>query len=149
MFVFDTIDDILDGWQKLFISALDEHAPMRSKRVRKKRQPDWMSPEILHLINERDKLLRKVRVTNSVSDWSEYRLARNKATCKLREGKRKYYQSALRKNRSNPKRLWKHKKNLAGSSIKTGTVKCTETSTFQIWSKLLKSLTSTLQVSLL
>jgi len=46
-FVFDSIDDILDAWQKLFISVVDEHAPMRSKSVRRQIQPEWMSPEAI------------------------------------------------------------------------------------------------------
>ena len=119
-FLFDNIDDQLDTWQKLFISVVDEHAPRKSKRVRKQRQPEWMSPEILKCINERDKLLKRARETGLVSKWNEYKLARNKATGMLREGKMKHFQSSLKNDRNNPRRLWKHIKNLAGLNLKSG-----------------------------
>ena len=121
-FLFDSIDDILDTWQKLFISAIDEHFPMRSRRVRRQRQPEWMSPEILCAVNERDRLLKRSRKTNTEDDWCRYKLARNASTCKIREAKRKFYQSALKENRHNPRRLWKHIKDLTGQNVKENAV---------------------------
>ena len=33
VYIFDEIDDMLDSWEKLFIDALEQHCPWRTKRV--------------------------------------------------------------------------------------------------------------------
>ena len=42
-------------WKSLFLEVLDKHAPIKSHRVKKKYQPDLLSPEILHCMKERNK----------------------------------------------------------------------------------------------
>ena len=37
VFVFDEIDDMLDSWESLFNSVLDENCPWREKRVKRAR----------------------------------------------------------------------------------------------------------------
>ena len=52
---FDNIDDIVTVWKSLFLEILDKHAPIKSHRVKKKCQPEWMTPEILDCMKERKK----------------------------------------------------------------------------------------------
>ena len=52
---FDDIDDIVSVWNSLFLETLDKHAPIKSQGVKKKYQPEWLKPEILDCIKERNK----------------------------------------------------------------------------------------------
>lgn len=46
VFIFDDIDDMLDSWEKLFIDALEQHCPWRTKRVARVNQAPWITPAI-------------------------------------------------------------------------------------------------------
>ena len=59
VFIFDDIDDSLAAWEELFFQAVDQHAPVKQKRVRKVNQPHWLTKEILNQLSERDSLLKK------------------------------------------------------------------------------------------
>ena len=50
---FDTIDDIVSVWTSLFTEILDKHVPIKSHRIKRKYQPEWLTPEILDLMKER------------------------------------------------------------------------------------------------
>ena len=81
-----------------------------------------MAPEILSTIKERDRLLKRTCETNNADDWCRYKPARNASTCKIREAKGIFYQSALRESRHNPRRLRKHIKDLPGQNVKESAV---------------------------
>ena len=36
-------DDIVHVWYNIFNNIVDQHAPMRQKRVKRKSQPDWFN----------------------------------------------------------------------------------------------------------
>ena len=42
-------------WNSLFLETLDKHAPVKSHRIKRKYQPDWLTPEILDSMKERNK----------------------------------------------------------------------------------------------
>ena len=54
---FDAVDDIVSTWNTLFleIHVLDKHDPVKSHRIKKKYQPDLLTPEILDCKKERNK----------------------------------------------------------------------------------------------
>ena len=52
---FDEVDDMVSIWSKLLLEVLDRHAPIKSHRIKKKYQPDWLTPEIMDLMKERIK----------------------------------------------------------------------------------------------
>ena len=45
VFIFDETD-MLDSWEKLFIDALEQHCPWRTKRVARVNQAPWITPVI-------------------------------------------------------------------------------------------------------
>ena len=45
--IFDDPNDALSTWCSLFMDIVESHAPMRSRRVKHPKQPDWMTPNIL------------------------------------------------------------------------------------------------------
>ena len=56
-FVFDEIDEILDTLENLLNNVLNQHIPIKEKRVKRQSQPAWMTREVLQSIRDRDKLL--------------------------------------------------------------------------------------------
>ena len=89
-FTFDDPDDIVYAWYNIFNSIVDQHAPLRQKRVKRKSQPDWFSKILEDVLKKRDKLLYRARQSQSDSDWSAFRKAKNKATNLLRKTKQTY-----------------------------------------------------------
>ena len=51
---FETADDALEAWNSIFLKVVDNHAPLKNDV-----QPDWLTPEILDKIKERDKKKKK------------------------------------------------------------------------------------------
>ena len=51
---FDTVDDIVSTLNTLFLEILNKHAPVKSHRIKKKYQPDWLIAAILYCMNERN-----------------------------------------------------------------------------------------------
>ena len=62
-FVVEDPNDVVDTWYKIFNGIIDEHLPLKQKRVRRKVQPKWFNDKILKGIKARDKLLKKDRKT--------------------------------------------------------------------------------------
>ena len=43
---FDSVNDMVMVWNSLFLETLDKHATVKCHRIKKKYQPDWLTPEI-------------------------------------------------------------------------------------------------------
>ena len=52
IFVFDEVDDIVNGWYSLLNEAIDANAPLKQKRIRDDTQPKWLSPAIIKLMKK-------------------------------------------------------------------------------------------------
>ena len=48
------VDKIFTDWNKIFLTVLDKHAPVKTKRVKKDTQPEWFNDEIKEAIKKRD-----------------------------------------------------------------------------------------------
>ena len=48
----EDIDDSLEYCYKLFIDVIDKHLLLKTKRVKRIKQPDWMSYEILQCMKK-------------------------------------------------------------------------------------------------
>ena len=46
---------MVNVWNSLFLETLNKHAPEKSHRIKKKYQPDCLTPEVLDAMKERDK----------------------------------------------------------------------------------------------
>ena len=68
-FVFDEIDEILDTLENLLNNDLNQHIPIKEKRVKRQSQPAWMTREVLQSIRDRDKLLKQARKSNLPGKW--------------------------------------------------------------------------------
>ena len=72
------LSDHLPG-QEIF-QAIDMHAPIMHKRVRKVKQPRRLTRDILDQLSKRDTQLKLARAYNTADAWVRFRGARNPAT---------------------------------------------------------------------
>ena len=73
MYMFDSPDDKLMVFGSLFWGVLDDHAPHRTVRVKRKTVL-WMTKHIRDEMDVCNKLLKCYRLSRSPSDWELYRL---------------------------------------------------------------------------
>ena len=86
--VFNDPSEAIEQWYLLFNDVLDTHAPVKSRRVKRPRPPDWFSAEIGVTIKERNRLHKLASAHNNSSNWDAYRRARNKVVHMIRSAKR-------------------------------------------------------------
>ena len=87
----ENVDKMWECWKSLFVQVLDKHAPLKTKRVRKRGTVPWINKDVRTKLFERDFLKRKAIKTNEQSDWNKYKSSRNSANIALRQAKREYY----------------------------------------------------------
>ncbi len=102
---FDNVDDICFVWESLMKSVIEQHFPLKRKRIRKQTHP-WLNSEVLRLMRTRDQTHKKAVKSGLTSDWVEYRCLRNKVTSVNRKARRNYFAKKLQENRSNPRKFW-------------------------------------------
>ena len=92
--------EVLDTWVSKFSSILANHIPVKIHRVKYMRQPDWLNPEFLDLLKERDKYKTK-------GDINNYKKARNKVNRLINIFKNSSYERKIEEGKSDPKSIWK------------------------------------------
>ena len=95
-------------FSSLLINSLDKHAPIKSKRVKTKRLPDWFTTDIRKMQKLRDRCKR-------LKQWTEYKTYRNKTRKLIRASKRKYFTESISKSKDT-KHIWAHLRTLTGNS---------------------------------
>ncbi|CAG2203258.1 unnamed protein product [Mytilus edulis] len=91
-------------WYYLIINVLDKHAPVVTKRIKNKYQPEWYTDEICKSAHQRDYYHKK-------KDTDNYKKYRNLTNKLIRSSKSKYFMEAIN-NDKNCKTLWRHLKDL-------------------------------------
>ena len=107
----------------LFVNVLNKHAPIQSKRIRKRGNIPWLNSEVKTKLFKRDSLKKKAIQTNNEHDWKLYRLSRNDANSALRSAKKDYYVNKFSNNHRNPKASWKTINDILGRSKKQDVIK--------------------------
>ena len=80
--MFEDTDDILEAWSDLFLEVVDKHVPIKLHRVKHKKQPEWITPDILDAIKCRDR-------HKSLANENEYKFWQNKVTKLIRNAKKR------------------------------------------------------------
>ena len=106
---YNDVDDALECFIQMFSDVLNEHAPVKVRRVKHKHQPDWFTPEIANAIKKRD------AAKLSGNKWY-FRRCRNQVKTLISNAKTTFYEKTINKNNNNPKLLWKNLKDLSGKS---------------------------------
>lgn len=92
-------------WNTLFLETVNKHAPLKCHRVKKKRQPDWITPEILDYIKERNRC--KVN-----GHFDQYKILRNKVSTLINNSKQNMYQVQIEEGKENPRTCGNYLENL-------------------------------------
>ena len=116
--IFEDIDDITWCHERLFLSVIDDHAPLKQKTLKKDSLP-FMNSEWRKVIHRRNQLRNKFWKNRTSKNWEEYRSMRNLAN-KLRRKSEIYYFNQ-RTIKTDPVDFWKtFKPYLSSKSIDTG-----------------------------
>ena len=111
--VIDTCDnanDALDYFLVIFTKVLSKHAPEKKKRVKRSKQPNWMTNDISNAIKTRDRYKLK--------NTEQYRFWRNKTKSLIHNSKINYYTETINNKHKNPKQLWQNLHDITGKSVK-------------------------------
>ena len=82
----------------LFLEIVNKHVPLKQHRVRKYHQPDWLTPEIIDTVKERNKC-------KANGNQSKYVLLRNKVSSMIRSAKNNMYKIKLETGKDNLENL--------------------------------------------
>lgn len=104
----------MSSFIEIFSNVLSRHAPLKTKRVKREIQPDWMNKEIADAMAMRDIFCRN-------QNKSQFKIWRNKVKTLIRSSKLKVYDCTINQNKRDPKRLWKSMNNLTGINNRSET----------------------------
>ena len=97
--LFDDVDDALHAWEMLFKDVVNVHVPLIERRVKRPRQPGWLTDDITAAMATRDSYKQR-------KDYINYKLCRNKVVQMLKEAKTVYYRNIVEENRHDTRALW-------------------------------------------
>ena len=97
--LFDDVDDALHAWEMLFMDVVNVHVPLRERRVKRPRQPGWLTDDITAAMATRDSYKQR-------KDYINYKLCRNKVVQMIKEAKTVYYRNIIEENRHDTRALW-------------------------------------------
>ena len=97
---FNDINEIVEVWNTMFLEVVNKHAPLKSHRIKRKYQPDWLTPQILDSIKERDKC-------KASGKMDEYRILRNRVSMMIDSAKKETYQTKVEDGKDDPSSIWK------------------------------------------
>ena len=104
------INNKVECFLKLFTNVWNTHAPIIKRRVRKRVTP-WMTPNVLHLIQSRDRAYRSQLKCNSEEKRMEYKSLHNRVTGAIRNAKRAFFIDGVHKS---TKQFWRNIKLCTG-----------------------------------
>ena len=82
------VDGDFTLWLLIFQGKLDKHVPIKPRRVKSKRLPDWFTPDILSTRRTRDTFKR-------AKHWTQYKLYQNKTRNLIRTAKKKHFSESI------------------------------------------------------
>ena len=97
-------DEKVDIFNKLFVSCLNEHAPLTKAKITRPPAPWLKDLDINQLQKQRDFFRKRAHDTQLDSDWKLFRETRNDLKKRIKTTKRDFYKSALTSKR--PKEVW-------------------------------------------
>jgi hypothetical protein len=103
-------DDALNLWNQKFVPIIDKHAPLKTKRVKNKTYPKWLTQEIIDTMRERDECKKAKR-------YDEYKQLRNKVSALVKSSKKQYFEDMI-KNNNDTSSLWRAMNTISGKKQK-------------------------------
>ena len=90
----------LQSFISTFTKIIDKHLPLVTKRIKRPKQPEWISNNILLAINKRENAKKN-------KDEQIYKYWRNEATKLIRDAKKEYYSESIKLYKNDSKKLCK------------------------------------------
>ena len=100
-----SVDDRVDAFNDLFLICLDNHAPIKTLKLKRKSNPSIT--EIRERINTRNKLHKRARKSGSHEDWKAFADLRREIKQSIRHAEREYFTQKVITNKGNTYSLWK------------------------------------------
>ena len=92
--------------ENMLINSIDKHAPLRLKRVGKKKSP-WVTSQFKQKMRKRDFLKKKTIQTGDTLIWQQYKYSRNRLNNEIKKVKGQYFTDNLEANKKNQNSTWK------------------------------------------
>ena len=93
-------------WKNQFLTCIDKHAPMRSKRIGNKKSL-WIPHELIQKMRKMNFLKKKAEQTKDQSCWDDFKTARNEVNSNsIKYAKRKYFSDNLAVSGKDPRKTW-------------------------------------------
>ena len=89
----------IEVWYVIFLSVLDKHAPVKTRRVKQADMPPWITPEIIKA-TELKKKLKKEKKND------EFKVQRNLVKKLIRKAKKSFCKSVIT-NKKDTRAIWK------------------------------------------
>ena len=101
---FVVMNVAVERFQCIFSDICSKHAPLKKKRVRKKKA-HWLTNDVVTLMCERDSLKKKAIKSGDSEDWSRFRSMKNKVNYEIRQSKRSFIWDSVQTNGNNTKEV--------------------------------------------
>ena len=102
----DSVDDRVDVFNDLFLTCLDNHAPIKTLKLKRKSNPS-ITAEIRERINTRNKFHKRTRKSGSHEDWKAFEDLKREIKQSIRHTEREYFTQQVITNKGNTGSLWK------------------------------------------
>ena len=114
----DIVTEAWDYFSSIFMSCVNNIAPVKECRLKQRTQP-WMTSDILDHIKQRDKAFYNYRKNKSDETFSLFSRIRNETQKLVFKAKRDYFKNKLNDSQNDSKSLWKILKSLGLPSKKS------------------------------
>ena len=111
LFTCSTPGDAWDILQTRVATELDKQCPVRTTKV-KNYVPDWISPNLIDLVKDRDYFYNKAKKTQSEDDWNIAKHLRNVTNSGIRKAKADFVVNELQRNAKDGAKFWRELKKI-------------------------------------
>ena len=102
----ESVDNSLDAFNYLLLACLDDHAPIKTVKIRYKPN-HFITEDIRDLMRVRDPLHKRASRTGMREDWEVFKELRNRVKFFLRKAEREHYNQLIWENKNNSGAMWK------------------------------------------
>ena len=100
------VNTALDIIYKHWSNAYEKSFPLKRLSIQKSKDKIWITPELKHLIKQKDTLYKKSMADPTTENKEFFNKVRNKLTNKLREAHGMHYQKKIQEEKNNLKVMW-------------------------------------------
>ena len=100
------VENAFEKWVRIFNEVCDSNCPVIERRVKRLKQPAWLTSDIIDAMKKRDLSLKYAKANSCQSSWSDYKRNRNNVVHLIVKAKKRYFGNMLIDNKSKPSAIW-------------------------------------------